>query len=340
MWESGKIGSLELPNRFIRSATAEFWANNDDGTITPEYFDLYSDLAQGEIGLIISGHLYVIDEGKAHVHMGGLSHDFHIEKLKQLTDMIHEKGGRIAAQLNHGGAYSVSKKGPSLEEEKQTRMMNGEDIENVITGFGKAAHRAKKAGYDAIQIHSAHGYLLSQFLSARGNRRNDDWGGSIENRSRLLVSVYEAVRKVVGNNYPVLVKMNGSDDPYEGFPVDEAIKVVKVLVKEGIDAVEISGMKSTRVIKEKEEGYYTSTGRIVKNHLGDVPLILVGGHRTYSKIQELHNEFADYLSLCRPFIREPDLVVKFKEGKERADCISCSKCIRNREEGIVKCMVI
>jgi 2,4-dienoyl-CoA reductase-like NADH-dependent reductase (Old Yellow Enzyme family) len=340
MWNSGYIGSLKIPNRFIRSATAEFWANNEDGTIKPEYFGFYSALAQGEIGLIISGHLYVIDEGKAHDHMAGLSHDFHIEQLKKLTNVIHEKGGRIAAQLNHGGHYSVSKKGPSANEEKQTHKMIEEDIENVITGFSKAALRAKKAGYDAVQIHSAHGYLLSQFLSARVNQRKDDWGGSIDNRSRLLISVYDAVRKTVGNDYPVLVKMNGSDDPYEGFPVEEAIKVVKILVEEGIDAVEISGMKSTRVIKEEEEGYYITTGRKIKNYLGDIPLVLVGGYRELSKIQELRNEFADYISMCRPFIREPDIVVKFKEGKERTDCISCSKCIRKREEGIVKCMVI
>ena len=338
MWEPGCIGTLELPNRFIRSATAEFWANNDNGIISKEYFDLYSELAQGEIGLIISGHLYVIDEGKAHDYMAGLSHDFHMEELIRLTNMIHNKGGKIAAQLNHGGFYSVSKKGPSLEENKDTQSMTEEDIDNVITGFSAAALRAKKSGYDAIQIHSAHGYLLSQFLSKRVNLRNDDWGGSVENRSRLLLTVYKAVRNAVGNRYPVFVKMNGSDDPYEGFPVEEAMEVTKKLVEEGIDAIEISGMKSTRSFKEEHEGYFAETGKRIKKQMGDIPLILVGGHRTFSRIQKLHEEFADFISMCRPLIREPNLILKFKNGKERADCSSCSKCIRKREEGIIKCL--
>ncbi|UCG90662.1 MAG: NADH:flavin oxidoreductase [Candidatus Heimdallarchaeota archaeon] len=329
---------MKLQNRFIRSATAEFVANDYDGTITKEYHSLYSNLALGEIGLIIQGHLYVMDEGKAHKHMAGIAHDTHITGLKQITKLVHEADTEnlIAAQLNHGGAYSVSTKTASPREDEEIIVMSEEDIENVIEGFRKAALRAKKAGYDAIQIHSAHGYLLRQFLSNKTNKRTDSWGGSLENRAQFLLSVYQAIRSVVGSNYPVLVKMNGSDDPSEGFTVEEGSKVASWLANEGLDAIEISGMRSTRTVKPEKEAYFSPTARIIKQHIGDMPLILVGGLRSLAQMQELREEFVDFISMCRPFIREPNLVQKFKSGKKRSDCISCNKCYKARN--ISKCL--
>jgi 2,4-dienoyl-CoA reductase-like NADH-dependent reductase (Old Yellow Enzyme family) len=167
------------------------------------------------------------------------------------------------------------------------------------------------------------------------NRRRDGWGGSLENRAYFLLSVVNAVRSVVGSNYPVLVKMNGSDDPFDGYSIEEGAWVAKRMADEGIDAIEISGMKSTRTFKPTNEGYFAGTAKRIKREIGDTPLISVGGHRTYSKIQQLR-EYMDFVSLSRPFIREPDLVHKFKEGKEKADCISCSKCMK--VEGIIRCV--
>lgn len=336
MFNSGNIGGLKLKNRFIRSATAEFIANDEDGTITQEYHSLYSNLALGEVGLIIQGHLYIMDEGKAHPNMAGIAHDSHITGLKQITNLVHEAGSLITAQLNHGGFHSVSTKTASLREDKEVKIMNEDNIENVIKGFGDAAFRTKKAGYDAVQIHSAHGYLLSQFLSNKTNKRTDSWGGSLENRAQFLLSVYRAIRSSVGANFPVLVKMNGSDDPLEGYTVEESAKVASWLANEGLDALEVSGMKSTRPVKVENEGYFVSTGRKIKQHIGDVPLILVGGLRSLSQMQELRDEFVDFISLCRPFIREPDLVQKLKLGKERADCISCNRCLKERI--VIKCL--
>ena len=338
MFNSGNIGNITLQNRFIRSATAEFIANDDDGTITQEYLPLYKNLALGSIGLIIQGHLYVMDEGKAHKCMAGIANNTQIDGLKKITKLVHEANTRnlIAAQLNHGGAHSFSTKTASLREDKGVKVMSEEDIENVIHGFGEAASRVKKAGYDAVQIHSAHGYLLSQFLSSKTNKRTDSWGGSLENRAQFLLSVYHAIRAAVGSNYPVLVKMNGSDDPLEGFPVEEGAEVASWLANEGLDAIEVSGMKSTRPVKIKNEGYFVATGRRIKHSIGDLPLILVGGFRSLSQIQELRDEFADFISLCRPFIREPNLVQKFKSGKERADCTSCNRCLKERV--VTKCL--
>ncbi|MFX1505059.1 MAG: NADH:flavin oxidoreductase [Promethearchaeota archaeon] len=336
MFNSGKIGDLTLQNRFVRSATAEFIANNEDGTVTQEYFPLYKNLALGDIGLIIQGHLYVMDEGKAHSNMAGIAHDTHIPGLKQITTLVHESGSLIAAQLNHGGFHSVSTKTASLREDKEVKIMSEDDIENIIKGFGDAASRTKKAGYDAVQIHSAHGYLLGQFLSNKTNKRTDSWGGSLENRAHFLLSVYQAIRSEVGANYPVLAKMNGSDDPLEGFTAEEGSKVATWLATEGLDALEVSGMKSTRPVKVEKEGYFISSGRKIKRHIGDIPLILVGGIRSLSQMQSLRDEFVDFISLCRPFIREPDLVQKFKAGKERADCTSCNRCLKERV--VTKCL--
>ncbi|MHA2364308.1 MAG: NADH:flavin oxidoreductase [Candidatus Hodarchaeales archaeon] len=330
LFEPAYIGDLELPNRFIRSATAEFVAN-EDGTVTDDYFPLYSNLAKGEVGLIIQGHLYIMDEGKAHDGMAGISQNFHLSGLKRITELVHKAGTKstIAAQLNHGGAYSVSTKAPSIRKKKEVQVMTNEDIEDVITGFRVAAMKAKEAGYDAIQIHAAHGYLISQFLSSKTNERTN-WGGNLEGRAQLLLSVYHAIRSVVGSKFPILAKINGTDEPVEGFSVKECSKVVSWLAEEGLNAIEISGMKSTRTFKITEEAYFSSSARIIKQNIGDMPLSIVGGLRTLSKMKKLHEEFADFISICRPFIREPDLVRKFKEGKERVDCKSCNRCYEAR----------
>jgi 2,4-dienoyl-CoA reductase-like NADH-dependent reductase (Old Yellow Enzyme family) len=337
LFKPGSIGTLRVSNRFIRSATAEFGAN-DDGTITEQYFDLYRQLALGEIGSIIQGHLYVLDEGKAHEKMAGISQAIHIERLKKLTDLIHNSGShsKIIAQLNHGGAHSVSTKAPSIREDKKTLKMTNEDIEDTIKGFGSAARRAKEAGYDGIQIHGAHGYLLSQFLTKKTNQRSDGWGGSLENRSKLLLEVYTKIRSIVGSNFPILVKMNGSDDPIEGFPLEEGIRVAKELADLGLNMLEVSGMKSTRRIKEEENTYFVPFAEKIKKQVGDMPISVVGGFRLFSTIQKYRDSFADFISLSRPFIREPDLVKKFKDGKVKADCITCNKCFK--VEDIVKCL--
>jgi len=191
MFTVGRIGNLTVQNRFIRSATAEFGAN-EDGTLSEPYLGLYEDLAKGKIGVIIQGHLYIMDEGKAHKGMAGVSQDNHIPPLQKLVKHMQsfEHSPKIIAQINHGGVFSVSKKAPSERENKEVVVMTEDDIEAVIQGFKQAAIRVKKIGYDGVQIHAAHGYLISQFLSEKTNKRADNWGGDLENRSRLLNQVY------------------------------------------------------------------------------------------------------------------------------------------------------
>jgi 2,4-dienoyl-CoA reductase-like NADH-dependent reductase (Old Yellow Enzyme family) len=339
LFDPGFIGGLELRNRFVRSATGELAAKTN-GTITSFYFPLFENLAKGEVGLIIGGDLYVLDEGKISNRLTGISHDYHIAGHKQLTQTVHEActGSKIAAQLSHGGAHSASINHTERYEKLYVQQLGEDDIEELIIGFRDAAIRAKKAGYDVIQLHAAHGYIINQFLSKRTNLRTDSWGGSLENRAQLFLSIFLEVRNAVGTKIPIIVKINGSDDPFDGFTVEESTKALGMLADEGLDAIEVSGMEPARSLKKENEGYFAKNAKKIHNQLEDIPIILVGGLRTFSVMNTLYNEFVDFVSMCRPFIREPDLVQKFKAGKKKADCISCNRC--NKAPDIIGCLVI
>ena len=336
MFTPGLIGTLSTANRFIRSATAEFGANSD-GTITEKYLELYQQLALGEIGVIIQGHLYIMDEGKAHEKMAGISHSRHMKGLKQIIESIHSTGlpSTIVAQLNHGGAHSVSTKAPSLREDKKTLEMTKDDVEDVINNFGSAAQKAKEAGYDGVQIHAAHGYLLSQFLSKKTNLREDEWGGSPEKRFHFLSAVIGAVGERVGDDFPVLIKLNLDDCLPKGIPLSEALNVATAVSDLGISAIEVSGgmVDSERgaarkgITPGKQEAYFRSMAREVKGMV-DCPVILVGGLKSPPVINDvLESGDADLVALGRALIREPRLPLEWLDGRDTpADCISCNRC--------------
>lgn len=245
------------------------------------------------------------------------------------------------------------------------REMNEEDIQDVIRGFGRAAARAIEAGADGIQIHGAHGYLVNQFLSPFFNQRKDAWGGSDENRFRFLKEVFLEIRKSVPKGTPILIKLNTNDHtPRQGITPESAKFYAEELVKIGIDAVEISsgtGLYSfmnmcrgqvpvdelvaslpmwqrpiARIVMKRlvgkydlEEAYHLEAAKIIKPALGEIPLILVGGMRKVDRMEEvLQNGYADFVSMSRPFIREPFLVKRIKDGNtEQASCVSCNKCL-------------
>jgi 2,4-dienoyl-CoA reductase-like NADH-dependent reductase (Old Yellow Enzyme family) len=221
--------------------------------------------------------------------------------------------------------------------------MSGDDIEEVIESFGQAARRAKEAGFDGVQIHAAHGYLLSQFLSPVFNRRKDSYGGEVENRARILLEVLHRVREVVGKGFPVLVKINCEDALEGGLNVEDSIHVGVMLQGEGIAAVEVSGgtlasgrlSPSRKGIKsEQTEAYFRDAARAFKERL-DVPIILVGGIRSPQLAERLVAEgAADYLAMSRPLIREPGLVNRWASGDLRpALCRSDNQCFEPAMEG-------
>jgi 2,4-dienoyl-CoA reductase-like NADH-dependent reductase (Old Yellow Enzyme family) len=216
--------------------------------------------------------------------------------------------------------------------------MTLEDIREDVEAFGAAAYRAREAGFDGVQIHAAHGYLLSQFLSPAFNKREDDYGGPVENRARALLEVLRRLKTEVGHDFPILVKMNSEDFVDDGLSLEDAVTVGSMLEEGGIDAIELSGgtplsgkLGSIRkeIKSEEDEAYFKDSAKAFKRAL-QIPLILVGGIRSIQVAEKLLSEgIADYISMSRPFVREPSLVKRWASGDlRRAACLSDSLCFR------------
>ncbi len=338
--EPFKIGSLEIKNRFVRSATTSTWSDKR-GVVRSEIVDLYRALAKGDVGLIIKGHLFVKDSGKAHDGMAGISNDAHIPKLRKLTAEVHKSDGKIVAQLNHGGIYSmVDRAGPSeyTVEGSKARALSSEEIYDVVEAFGEAAERAMAAGFDGVQIHGAHGYLISQFLSRLANRRTDEWGGNLESRMRLLLEVYEAIRGRIGDRVPVLLKINCDDFSPSGFTIEDAAKVVETICKRGLQTIEVSGggigrqeelrTRARSPDQQLVEASFAGHAPKIRKATKPIPMALVNGIRSLKGMEALiDNDLADLISMSRPFIREPNLVKLLEAGQKAATCTSCNLCI-------------
>ena len=239
LFEQSALRGMLLANRFVRSATWEGTAT-DDGAVTPKLLETMNALAGGGVGLIISSHTYVRPEGKAGPWQLGVYKDKLIPGLREMAASVHERGGRIVMQLAHAGHFSAEKltglpplvvsdfEGLAKSPRKE---ITARDIREIVSAFGDAAGRAKAAGFDGVQIHSAHGYLLSQFLSPAFNKRSDEYGGSASNRARIHLEVYRAIREVVGNDYPILIKMNCRDFDENGLSLDDSVRVAGLLAE-------------------------------------------------------------------------------------------------------------
>ena len=351
LFEPTEINGMKLSNRFVRSATWEGMAA-EDGACTPRLIDLMAGLAQGGVGLIISSHAYVLREGQATPWQLGIYKDELVSGLKDMTDAVHENNGKVVAQLAHGGYYAHPKligktpKAPSdarVLSNTPREEMTPDDIQQVIKAFEAAAQRAKDAGFDGIQIHSAHGYLLSEFLSPAFNQRTDEYGGDIRNRTRAHMAVLQGIRQVVGEDYPVLIKINCQDFIENGLSAEDSLQAAKMLTAEGIDAVELSGgilsspkLSPSRlgIKSEDQEAYFQEDARKFKSQI-EVPLILVGGNRSFAVAEGLVQDgVADYISMSRPFIREPDLINRWKSGDlSKAACVSDNMCFGPGSKG-------
>jgi 2,4-dienoyl-CoA reductase-like NADH-dependent reductase (Old Yellow Enzyme family) len=339
LFEPYMIGSMEIRNRFMRSATTSYYSD-DRGFIRDENINLYRGLAEGGVGLIVKGHLYVMDTGRAHEGMAGISHDYHVPRLKELTDAVHEHGGKIVTQLNHGGYNSISNQaGPSYyrADDWSARALSEDELHEVVEAFGDAAERSLEAGFDGVQIHGAHGYLISQFLSKAANKREDDYGGSLENRMRLLVEVYKEIRSRVGKNVPVLLKLNSDDFSPDGFTVEESAEVAQAICKRGLDAVEISGggfgrkddlyERARSDDPEVAEAIFAGHAVKIREATKPTTMALVNGIRSLSCMQALLDKgLADLISMSRPFVREPDIIRKLEKGQTEVTCTSCGDC--------------
>lgn len=351
LFEQSTINGMKLSNRFVRSATWEAMAT-DSGAATPRLTDLMTGLAQGGVGLIISGHAYVCREGQAGPKQLAVYDDELIPGLEDLARAVHQYGSKTVMQLAHAGitaAADLTGMTPLAPSNLQDlhpsahKEMTAADIQKAVSAFAAGAARAQKAGFDGVQIHAAHGYLLSQFLSPYFNRRKDDYGGSIQNRARVLLEVLQAIRSTVGDSFPILIKINCRDFHDNGLELADSVQTGIMLAEGGIDAIELSGgnrLSGKRVparvgIKsEDQEAYFQNEARTYKNKV-KVPLILVGGNRSFQVAEKLVTEGpADYISMSRPFIREPGLINRWKSGDlSRATCLSDSLCFGPARKG-------
>ena len=342
-----RIGTLEVANRFVRSATGEGMCE-PDGTVPPLLVDFYRTLAQGGTGLIITGHSFVRADGKASPGMMGVHGDEMLPGLRRLVAAVHETEARAVCQINHagrqttpdliGGATPVAPSAVTNRANGVTpRAMEPQEIAALIEAFVAAAARCREAGFDAVQLHCAHGYLMSEFISPHTNRRHDEWGGSLAARARFPLDVLRRIRAELGRDYPVLVKLNAEDFIDGGLTLAQSCELAAMLETEGIDAIEISaGMAETvdqimrkDITSEEAEAYFLPYAVEFRRHVG-VPLICVAGLRSLAVMERvIASGGADLVSLCRPLIREPDLPNRFRAGQAtRARCVSCGRCTR------------
>ncbi|MBW2118588.1 MAG: NADH:flavin oxidoreductase [Deltaproteobacteria bacterium] len=344
LFETTEINKMQLRNRFVRSATWEGMAA-EDGACTHKLTELMGRLAEGGVGMIITSHAYVRQDGQAGPWQLGIYKDELINGFKEMSREVQKHGSRIVVQLAHAGFFANAKltgQTPMAMSQAEgfakspRREMTAEDIQGIVESFSQAARRAKEAGSDGVQIHAAHGYLLSQSLSPVFNKRRDAYGGAVENRARLLLEVLHGVRATVGPDFPVLIKMNCQDFLEGGLTLDDSLKIGTMLREEGIDGIELSGgtfvsgkLSPSRggIKSEDKEAYFREAAKLFKENL-NVPLILVGGNRSFQLAEQLVDEgYADYISMSRPFIREPDLIKRWESGDLRnADCLSDNQC--------------
>jgi len=357
LFEKTSIKSLELPNRAVRSST---WSGVGDekGYVTDRALKFYGELAEGDIGLILTGYQYIMTNGQGLPYMVGNYDDKQAEGLKKLADTVHAKGGRIAAQLVHCLAKSNPKLffkesdelwGPSAvpyaEGDQVPREMTRQDITRVVEAHASAAARSRKCGFDGIQLHGAHGMGLNQFLSPAWNKRGDMYGGSLQNRYRLVGEVLEAIRGAVGKDFPVMFKLSAQDFVGNGLELPESIEIAKRLAGDGIDAIQVSvtcpnsspdkHCAKRMIVKAGEEAYLADFAQSIKESV-KVPVMVVGGIRSMPVIDELlKDKRADYISISRPFIREPHLIKRWKAGATaQAKCISCNRCFETGMQGL------
>lgn len=359
IFEPTTINGMTLANRLARSATWEGLCE-DDGRPTEEVIELYRALARGGVGLIISGFAFVRPDGKQLAGKMGIHTDNFAPDMKALTAAVHEEGGRVCLQMVHAGGQATTKaagrqplapsavKVPQFPEEPAA--MTPQDIEEIVAAFGAGARRGKEYGFDAVQLHGAHGYLINQFLSPLTNTRTDGYGGSIENRCRFLLEVYHSVRAAVGKNYPVCIKLNGSDFLEGGLSESDALHAAQALDRGGIDMIEVSGgtpasgkrtPARAKIIERGQEAYHLPLAQSIKGVVS-CPVMVVGGLRSYDLAEEIIQQGkADYISMARPFIREPGLPKRWRSGDTaRAKCMSCNGCFISALKGKGLCCVM
>ena len=347
-----KINQLEIQNRFIRSATMDSMAEN--GTVSDAELRMYENLGKGEIGLIMSHGLYPVQEGKASPGQLSVAKDEDILSLSRLVEKVHEGGGKIAAQILHGGwlcspgVTGLEPVGPSEvinpRSSNQIRALTTDEVYQLVNSYVEATRRIMEAGFDGVQLHAAHSWILSAFLSPVTNKRTDEWGGTVEKRTGLVKKICEGIRAVAGPDFPLMVKLGIKDYHPEGKSVQEGILQAQILEAAGVDSIEVSeGLEEDffhHIRPDVTAPYYLDECQVVKRRL-DIPVMLVGGLRKVEDMKKvIELGIADAVSMCRPFIMDPGLVKKLKNSlADESKCTSCNQCMLKMGQGKLECVL-
>jgi 2,4-dienoyl-CoA reductase-like NADH-dependent reductase (Old Yellow Enzyme family) len=338
LFEPLQIGSLHLRNRLMRSATAERLSHPDTGAPLPALAALYRALGEGGVGTIVTGHAFVEPAGKAHPEMSSLASDDLIPAWRQTIAAAQAAGAQVIVQINHSGASCdpdvnpdpVSPSGVATAERARPRAMTGAEVERAIEAFSRAAWRAQQAGFDGVQLHGAHGYLITQFLTPATNSRSDRWGpGGPYGRLGFLRDVVDSVRRQVGDRYPVWIKLGVSGASQHGLTAADGARVAAFCREVGIACVEVSHALGQPEEVGRGEGRYLPLAEAARAAVGPgYPLALVNGLRSLRAMERiLAGGVVRLASMCRPLIAEPDLPKRLASGaSRRAVCASCGNC--------------
>ena len=381
IFTQGRIGSLSLRNRVIRAGCFEGMCQQ--GQVTDALIEHHRRLAAGGIAMTTIAYCSVSHDGRAFDHELWIRDEITAD-LEKMTDAIHREGAAASIQLGHSGFFtsrSVIGKRPMGASPKwclftlsYCREMTASDIEEKVQDFAKAAVMAKKSGFDAVEIHSGHGYLLSQFLSPWTNHRKDEFGGSLENRLRFPVKVIEEVRKAVGMGFPVLVKMNQTDGMPQGITLEDAIVIAKTYENAGASALIPSAGFTSKVpflmlrgnlpVKEMSKNQEKLVNRIGLKLFGrfmvpvhhyepmfqfagakkiresiDIPVIYIGGVESKADIANALDAGFAFVQIGRATIQDPDFVRKLESGEiTQTRCDHCNRCVAAMDAGGVYCV--
>lgn len=316
LFDQTTLGALTLKNRVWRSAT---WMalSDESGEVNDAIVDYYAQLAAGGVGAIISGITSVFEQDSEVGEGAKLYDDRFIPGHRRLTDAAHQHDCRIYLQTAMVDYY--------IDE------LTTEQVEHIISCFGDAARRAEQAGYDGVQIHAAHFFYLSKFISPLCNHRTDRFGGDQRNRTRILYEIFRDMRAKTSQGFSIILKINSSDEYPGGLTVQDFLVTSRLMADAGIDAIEVSanGTSRTGIKAGVNEGYFRAAAMSLAS-LVDTPVILVGGLRSMEFINRLLADTKiEYVSLSRPLIREPNLLRRWQQGDTApARCVSCNSCYR------------
>ncbi len=341
-----QIKSMTCSNRILRSATWEALSDKD-GTMSQKQFDIYRELAKNNVGLICTGYARISEDEYPNAGMMGIYDDRFIPQYRKLTDMVHGYGSAIMMQIAYGGTkttYETDNRvifAPSDVPERSTGLvgtpMTVPDIKELVKKYASAAERVEKSGFDAVEIHGGHSYLLNQFLSPYYNNRTDEYGGDLENRYRIVDEIIKAIREKIGEDYPLLIKITCSDFFEGGLSFSESLSICKMLVQSGIDAIEVSGNihgQAQKMIGQEFDGHKILKGGYFYEYAKEmadavsVPIYVTGGFSDPELMERYMEESTiTGFGMSRALLCEPNLVSRWMEGdSSAAKCLHCSQC--------------